>query len=463
MQLRDYQEKFVGDIRRSFSEGNRSVCAVAPCGSGKTVVAAHVIEQAIQRGNKSIFIVHRQELIEQTAATFARLGIPFDLIIAGRNTNYNVPVFIASVQTLIKRLDSVPEPQFIICDECHHILAETYLQIVRHWNSAFLLGLTATPQRLGGVRLGDVFTSLIEGPSVANLIRSGNLTHFVHYAPVDLDFSSLKVRAGDYVTEDAASFMSKQKIIGDIVWNYKERASGKQAICYCVNVEHSKLMAEKFKAAGISAAHCDGETPKSERQQIIYNFRRGNLKILCNVDLFGEGFDVPNVDAVILARPTKSLTLYIQQAMRAMRPEPNNPNKVAIILDHVNHAARFGDIDQKRNWSLAANLEKEPQPPPIKICPQCKAVLPLSARICPNCEYDFAFEQDITEHAGVLNKVASSLEEFLNEAKRRGYKKAWAVHRALEKAETYEDCKQIAAIMHYKAGWAWYKWKEIGG
>ena len=150
----------------------------------------------------------------------------------------------------------------------------------------------------------------------------GNLTQFKYYAPpTNPNLMRVRVKFGEYVNSDLAKSMSESKIVGNIIEHYKNIAYGKSAICYCVNVEHSKTVAQRFNDAGIVAAHCDGETNKKVRAQIVEDFRLGKIKILCNAELFGEGFDVPNMQAVILARPTKSLTLFTQQSLRPLRPK----------------------------------------------------------------------------------------------------------------------------------------------
>ena len=270
MKLRPYQQKFLDDVRNQFAHKNRRVVGVAPCGSGKTVVAAEMTKLAVEKGNRVIFFVHRDELIAQTAKTFCKLGIAFGVIATGQKMRPHLPVQIASVQTLVRRLDQLKPPDFLICDECHHILANTYKKILQAWPNAFLLGVTATPQRAGGVNLGDVFTAMVKTLTVDELIANGNLTPFKYFAPeIGVNMSGVRKKFGEFVNSDVARVMDTKKIIGGIVDNYKKLANGKQAICYCVNVEHSKSVATAFNAAGISAAHIDGDTDKNLRRLLV--------------------------------------------------------------------------------------------------------------------------------------------------------------------------------------------------
>ena len=365
IQLRPYQQQFIDDVRKQFKTSKR-VVGVAPCGAGKTIMTGWMIKTALDKGKRSIFFVHRQELIKQTSETFTKLDIPHGIICSGVPMQLDLPVQIASVQTLALRLDKIPAPDFLICDECHHILAATYKKIIDKWNNAFLLGVTATPQRMGGKTLNDVFQRMVLAPSVNQLIKLGNLTKFDYFAaPLNINLDNVRISNGDYNSSDLNKIMVSKKITGDIIKHYHQFADGKSAICYCVNVNHSKSVANSFIEAGISAAHVDGETPDTIRTRLVEDFRLGKIKILCNAELFGEGFDVPACQAVILARPTKSLTLYIQQAMRAMRPDPNAPNKRAVIIDCVQNRERHGLPNTFHEWSLDPNIAT-----PLT-CPDC--------------------------------------------------------------------------------------------
>lgn len=460
--LRDYQKNFINSVRREFARGVKNVCGVAPCGAGKTVMTGWMIRESVQRGKRSIFFVHRKELIEQTANTFAALNIPFGVISAGFPANYEMPVQIAGVQALVNRLGEIPTPDFLICDECHHILAKTYLKIINYWRNAALLGVTATPERMGGVRLGDVFDSLVIAPGVKELTRLGNLVPFQYFAPdLNLSLEKLHVKRGDYVNSEAANLMSQAKILVNIVDEYKRHAKGKSAICYCVNIEHSKIVTERFKKAGIPAAHCDGETPAKKRAQIVEDFREGKFKILCNAELFGEGFDVPNMDAVILARPTKSLTLFIQQSMRPLRPDPDNPKKIATIIDCVDNFSRFGLPDRNHKWSLAPNEERESQDAPVKVCPDCDAVVPAGTQRCPVCGYKFEFNR-FSEVNGVTSEVPSAFLHYWNLKRAHGYKDYWAVIKFLQNdAQSIADIIAVRDFMGYKKGWEKYQLQYI--
>lgn len=482
IKLRPYQRNFIDAVRAEFLQNHKRVVGVAPCGAGKTIMTGWMIKESLRRDKRSIFFVHRHELIEQTAKTFAALDIPFGIISSGFKMQPEIPVQIASVQTLARRVDCLTEPDFLICDECHHILANTYKKILDAFPRAYLLGVTATPQRMGGITLYDIFSSMVQSLSVDELINLGNLTRFNYFAPaIGVDLHNVRVKFGEFNNDDLERVMDDKKIIGGIVDNYRKLASDKSAICYCVNVKHSKSVADAFARAGIPAAHCDGETPKQTRAAIVEDFRRGKLKVLCNAELFGEGFDVPRCQAVILARPTQSLTLYIQQAMRSMRPDPDDPNKVAIIIDHVQNYLRHGLPNENHDWSLEPNFAEEKKRKP-RLCPNCNSVVPYKIKFCPRCGYQFPVADknviDTDEHSGELvqldvqtqkNKASEPVikhsftkpDEFLAVAKLRNYKIGWVAFQSLKFAQSYDDCLHIADICNYNKGWAWHKWQEI--
>ena len=233
-----------------------------------------------------------------------------------------------------------------------------------------------------------------------------------------------------------------------MIKHYRNLADGKQAICYLPTVEFSKQTAEKFNEYGIPSAHIDGKTNKSERDEIIENFRNGQIKILCNVDIVSEGFDVPDCECVILLRPTKSLILYTQQSMRCMRYKPN---KRAIIIDHVNNIKRFGFPDKEREWLLEGHPhEKKESEQPLKICKNCFAAVPISTRVCPICRCELEFEK--SEKQTVDVKLVK-----LNRAKERV-----KFYLSPNECQNVEELSEYAKFHGYKPGWVYFQQKARG-
>lgn len=408
--LRDYQDDIISRLRDAVQRSVRRVCVVLGCGGGKTVIFSYVSAQAKLKGNDVLVLQHRAELIQQTSETLARSGISHGLITAGRPVDLSEKIQVASVQTVARRLDKINKPKIIIIDEAQHCLASTWMNIINHFPDALVIGMTATPARTSGQGLGDVFEELIEGPTVKELIETGYLAPFKYYAPPQIaNMDGVRVRMGDYDQHQIAEIMDRSVIIGDAVQHYSKLAPGKRAIVYCVSVDHSKHTAQQFCEAGYNAAHLDGDTHPVERKRITGDFKAGRLQIITNCDLLGEGYDVPGAEVVILLRPTQSLTLYIQQAMRGMRIDPEKPDKVCTIIDHVGNVGRHGLPDEDREWSLEGT-KKRPGAPrseyPIRQCPKCyTAHKPMG--LCPACGYAYPVEEraEIKQEGGELAEV----------------------------------------------------------
>lgn len=457
---RPYQTKAISDLRAAMST-HRRVLLQLPTGAGKTFIAATVAKGAQAKSRRVIFLVHRAELVDQTSRTFADEGIPHGLIAAGLPMGDEL-VQVASVQTLARRLDRVAAPDLLFVDEAHHAVAGTWGKVLEAWPDAYVIGLTATPERLDGRGLGDVFQTMVTGPSTADLIRDGFLSRYRAFAPSAIDLSGVRTAMGDFDHAGLAAACDKPAIIGDIVSTYQRLAPGRQGILFAASVEHSRHLAEAFNDAGVSAAHVDGTTPSDERKATIKAFAAGAIEVLTNVELFGEGFDVPAVEAVILARPTQSLGLHLQQVGRALRTADGKD--CAIILDHAGNLARHGLPDDPRKWSLEAvrRVKKtEPPGPAIRQCPACYAVH-RPAPACPECGWQYApAGQEIEHRDGELIEVTrkdwtggidiinargaefrallvaagADLTRLRQISRARGYKRGWAMHRAREHGE----------------------------
>lgn len=440
MELRDYQIKAINDVHSAWAHGYKRPCVVMPCGAGKSITVADMAKRTTDNKKRVLFLVHRQELCEQIYNTFLNYGVDMTLCEIGM------------VQTISRRLDRMLEPALIITDENHHCLAASYRKIYDHWSNVCCIGVTATPIRLNGSGLGEVNDCLIIGPTVRELIDRKCLSDFDYYAPPVADLSGLKTkRTGDFDPDEIEKALNKPQIYGDVISYYHELAEGRQAVCYCATISHSKAMAAEFGANGISAEHIDGDTPKAERKEIIRKFRDGELTILCNVDLISEGFDVPDCSAVILMRPTKSLTLYIQQAMRCMRYKPD---KRAVIIDHVGNVHRFGLPDQNIEWSLSPKRtpkksahDKTDEDLNIVQCPKC-FFTHQPAESCPNCGYVYPVKEEHT-----LKESKEARLERITETVRH--------YQQPKECRSHEELVAFAKNKGYKPGWVYYAAKEL--
>lgn len=430
----------IDKIRKEILNGKHAICCVLGCGGGKSVIQAYISANANKKGNRVLFLVHRKELCEQIIATFTDCHVDFNL------------TTVCMVQTASRHINKIQKPDIIITDECHLSTAKTYVKIYNAFPDAIRLGFTATPCRLNQGGLGEVYETLIEGVSTRWLIDNHHLADYKHYSVPLADTSSLGTRGGEFVAAEVQSLMESKDIYGNTIDNWKRLANGKKTIVYCSSVESSKETCKKFISNGISAAHLDGNTKPDERTQIMKQFREGKILILCNCELFSVGLDVPDCECVILLRPTQSLTLYIQQAMRCMRADKNNPDKIGIIIDHVSNIYRHGFVDDNRDWSLDVKKRKEKNVVKIKECPQCYAVYSADKEKCPFCKFEChivkqttdkrkTIEVDLQEvkrindiqNAAYLDyQKCNTFSELVEFQKARGYKFAWVLRKAIE-------------------------------
>ncbi|MBV1622450.1 DEAD/DEAH box helicase family protein [Listeria monocytogenes] len=401
-------------------------------GSGKSVILAEIIRRTTENKNHVLFLVHRKELIDQIQNTLEVSGVDMKHVTLGM------------VQTIVRRLDHTPQPELIVIDESHHILANSYKKIIEYFHEARVIGFTATPVRINGGGLGDINDMLIEKVNVKWLIENQFLAPYKYFAPEIVQTETLDIkRTGEFDMTGLDDQFNKRMIWGDVIKHYQKLADGQQAILYASSLYQSQKMAASFEQVGITAAHIDGKTPKAERDHIIQQFRNGEIKVLCNLDLIGEGFDVPDCSTVIMLRPTQSLSLYIQQSMRGMR---YRPEKTSIIIDHVGNVKRFGLPDMERTWSLAprkgSNATKADAP--VKICKECFMTVRQTAKKCEHCGHEFKVEvkqiqiddvaelQEITEAVFKVNYSSpdecKNMKELYEYAKEHNYKNGWAFH-----------------------------------
>lgn len=428
--LRDYQNDILTNLKKAYlkNKGRRKL-VVLPCGAGKTVCFASMARDSQAKGKTVWFLVHRRELLDQTVETFQRFGIEMKSIHLGM------------VQSVARHINAMPKPDFIIFDEAHFSQARTWQKIVDAYPDAYYVGLTATPVRLDGKPLGDTYDEMIVGITTQELIDRGLLADYNYWSRPLVQTDTLRTKRGDFDQKEVSDAFDRVDVFGDVVDNYLRIAPGKKTICYTDSIEHSIEVAERFNDAGITAVHFDGNTPDAQRRDIVKRFRDGEITVLCNVDLISCGFDVPDCECCILLRPTQSTALYIQQAMRALRPLPG---KRAEIIDHVDNVKRHGLPDQPRAWSLEGKMKKlTPGEMPIKTCPTCFMVVKAGVRECPSCGHEFK--------ADVQEKEFSPGELVLldKEAYYRSMTK-----RQWQRLKTYDELKALEKAKGYKRGFA---------
>lgn len=425
--------------------GHKHLIAAMCTGGGKTAVFAWMADASQKKGSTVWFIVHRIELLDQTFATFEKFNIPLKT------------VHIGMVAGFANHPNRYPKPDLIIFDECHHSSSATWMKIINANPDAFIIGLTATPTRLSGKPLGDIYTDIVIGADTGMLIDSGYLAPYRYFSFSKVDVSALKKRGGDYSAEDTEKLMMTKAIYGDTILNYKKIADGRQTICFCTTIKHSQAVAESFVDAGYNAVHFDGETPKQERDRIIQDFRAGKIQILTNCALISEGFDLDAIDCVIQLRPTASLVLYLQCVGRCLRPKEG---KTAIIIDQVGNYMNFGLPSDPREWSLSDTIRPgleygEDGRLTVRQCLQCFYTFKTGPQFCPNCGALVAMTRKEIEN---IKKI--KLEEVKQELRVK------ADETVKEKAA--DDCRSLmelqayARAKGYKAGWAWMQAKRRG-
>lgn len=450
--LRNYQQESVDQIYNSVSKGNKSIMVQSPPRTGKTVIMAEIARRATSKGNRILFMVHRQEIVDQVKATFIRQDVDMSLAQIGM------------VQTFTRRVEKLKEPRIIFVDEAHHVLAKSYMRIVKAFPQALKLMFTATPYRLSGQGFDDVVDDLIVGKPISWLIQNSFLAPVDYYAPSQIDTLQLKIKRNGEFDDKSIEQAMKPKIYGNAVKHYQKLASNKQAIAYTYNIASAERLAAEFNAQGISAKAVSSKTGKRERDKIIAQYKNGEIKIVTNNSLFTEGLDLPNVDCVIMLRPTQSLSLYLQFSMRSMNPRKG---KRAVIIDHVGNVERFGLPTTDREWSLKGGDKKSKQEgrseiKSVTVCPTCFATFYRKGDQCPMCGADLIEEKEIeVVDEAELKKVTARRLEMVHKV--INDKVTFNVaNKDRSELKNMEEVKAYAKLHNYKPGWIYYFGKQKG-
>ncbi|HER5321464.1 TPA: DEAD/DEAH box helicase [Streptococcus pyogenes] len=405
---------------------------------------AHIARSATDKGNRVLFFSHRKEINEQVERTFAVNGVNSNLLTVG------------GVQSLVRKLDNLSQPEVILIDEAHHSKAKSYLKIIDYFKNAYVLMFTGTPVRLNGDGFDDIADDLVVGKSVKWLQEHGNIANFKYYAPSMIDNSVLKKRGGEF-TKDSVDQSMKSVIYGDVIKHYEKLAKGKQAIVYTHSLEASDLVSDTFNQAGYQSQAVSGKTPKNEREEAMRAFRDGDLKIMVNCELFTEGIDLPNVDVCIMLRPTQSLSLYLQFAMRPLNPRDG---KTAIIIDHVGNVERFGLPNIDREWRLDGKTKQKQSTkigePTTRVCDDCYATYWSDARICPECGH----ENELTKRE--IEEIKEAELQEISEQKQLKLKNRVSTYQTPDMCQTMDELTEYRKQHGYKPGWQYHIAKKLG-
>lgn len=436
-QNREYQQKSIEGIRDEFKKGNKKVLLWLATGGGKTKVFCDMVKEASSRGKRAIVVVRGRKLVDQASQRLFREHVPHGVLMSGHwNFRPQMPIQVCSIDTLISR-GLKPDADLIIIDEAHLATSEGYKQFLSQYNT-FVVAVTATPYVDGGLK--HVADAIVHPIKMQGLIDLGYLVPFRYFAPAEPDLSSVKVSSStkDYVTNDLEKAMVAGQLTGNIVDHYKKLALGLPAICFAVNINHSRLLTQKFIESGIHAEHCDADVPDAERNEIIKRLESGTTKVICNVGIFCTGVDIPSLRAIIMARPTKSKNLYIQQAGRGTRLFGGKEN--CLLLDHAGNIRRHGLPTDEPDVDLNGK-EKKTNLRESKICKNCFAV--FRSPICPECGVEpppapnveiKETNEELKELTNIeIDPIKRMLNSLIREGKEKSRKPAWAYYKLIDK------------------------------
>ncbi len=416
MKLRPYQSRWLNDIRKAHASGHLGVIGQMPTGAGKTVAGiGEPCRRIVYKGGSALLLVHRDELVKQTADKLSKFGLTYGIIAAkwGKNPNPDAPIQIAMVQTLRNRLDKIRKPTYIIVDECHLAAARTYTTILNHFHDVMRLGLTATPCRMDGAGFEVLGSHLVQGPTVGDMnaiwrndSNSGLVPARCWSIPV-ADLAEIRtVRSGEYDMKSAAMQYEKQSLVGSVVDEYINHAKDRKGIVFCTSIKHSASVRDEFLSKGVAAAHIDGNTPADERARALADLESGDIQVITNCSVLVEGLDITSVSAISLAVPTRSLSKYLQMVGRASRPHPGKTD--FLVLDHGGCVLRHGTPDHDREWSIKAREKGKKAEKGMlmaRVCEECKFANPPQQIQCEMCGCPLVKERKVDIRKGKLVEV----------------------------------------------------------
>lgn len=466
---RDYQDAAITNTYKAL-ERVKSVVMVAPTGSGKTVIAAELIRR--QPDKTFYFLAPRRELINQSCRKLDDVAVKYGVILAGDKTRLNLysRVQVASIDTLLSRVlrkqrIKLPAPDYVIVDEAHVGVTAKRQSLFDLWPDAKRIGLTATPTLMNGRSMGKMYDELIEVSSVKELTEREYLVPARYFSVSKPDLKKVRTTGGDFNLKDLAEVTNTSKLVGDVVEHWLKHAHDRRTVVFNVDIEHSAAVAARFILAGIHAEHVDANTDYKERAAIFKRFASGETRVLCNCTLASIGFDLPELDCVVLNRATKSLGLYLQMLGRGLRPADGKSD--CLVLDHAGNVHRHGFAADERFWTLSGKMaidatktavaarKKERQELKQITCPECKCVWEGSNK-CPACGYTFPAKQTDRFHMdGHLVEVLQNGQSPFRLPSASSDE--WTVPR---KVEFYSQLVGIGMARGYKSTWAACKYKD---
>ena len=447
--IRWYQQKALDEIRAHFAAGTKKALLHAATGSGKTVIFCEVLKGVHAKGKHAIIVARGKALIDQASQRLFREGVPHGCIQAHHwNHRPLERIQVCSIDTLHRR-SALPPADLVVIDEAHLATSSAFRRLVAAYPNAFFLAVSATPHAPGG--LSHIADVVVHPISIGQLMDEDYLARPIYYAPTHVNLGGVQVdrKTGDYNAFQLGQAVERSAIYGDVPRHYKQLADGQPAVLFAVNVKHSLEFVERFKAAGIAAAHIDAETPKAQREKCLEDLEAGRIQVVSNVGILTTGVDLPFLKVVILARPTRSYNLFIQMIGRCTRIVPGK--KTFLVLDHANNVETHGFIENERKCDLtgkrkrASAIDEERKP---RLCLKCYAMFRQIKGVskCPLCNAPLetrAANRDAVEEGGELiqvsfqaaNKYAGQINiaGLVRQAVERNYKLGWVYHHVKER------------------------------
>ena len=433
--LRPYQTDAIDQIRAAFNvRGSKRVLLHMATGSGKTVIFCYLLKKLAEAQQHALMIVRGRQLVDQASQRLDREGVDHGVLMA-KHWRYRPKqaIQICSIDTLVSR-QLTPHADMIIIDEAHLATTGGYQKFLQNYPETPILGVTATPY----LYMGGLADTVIKPVSLLQLVEQGYLVGPRYYVPTVPDVSRVTIQRGDYNQMQLGEAMDRGELLGDILTHWKVIGGDRPSLAFCVNVAHSRHLAARFCEAGIPAAHCDADTPLAERNEKIAQLEQGKLKVLTNVNIWATGVDIPFLGCIVLARPTQSYILFVQQLGRGTRAVDGK--KDFLVLDHAGNVLRHGFIEQDPEACLVKKEKKDavPRGIQIKVCRECYAA--YRGDKCPVC--------------GAVKVMEIKQEKFwrLREVK------------ALTPEQEYIiQLKQTARTKGYKRGWVWHRFVQKFG
>lgn len=509
-ELRNYQQELYINTRNALLK-NRSACVQLATGGGKTAVMASMCESVYGKDKRAWIVVPRKELLNQASAHLTKWNVPHSLIAAGTNESRAFKIHVVSKNTLIRRYEKIKNwPDLLIFDEAH-LYYDRQIEIISHLpESSKVIGMTATPERLDGRGLSDIYDTLIEGPSIPWLTERGYLAPLRYFSPPLDGLANLKTRGYDYDEEQLEELLERKKVYGELVGHYEKYGKGKQALIFCRSVKSAEQTAERFRDKGFNFHHIEGQMSGGKVKRLLDANRNGEIDGLCTCDLILYGVDIPRVEYGATIRPTLSRALYMQMIGRVIRPYPGKEN--AIWMDHVNMVLEHQDENYpgiplhyvpEITWNFEGTEKRKRKKPDTapRLCPHLDFIY-CDKPSCANCPHNpdhsitdarkpmVVIEADLKEIEKPLpfterpyherrefqDRIGSAVIEYKNNpgpgpielllqiADELGYSVLWAYWRLTENDRLTINIPvlhEIARIKNYKPGWVYFQEKKI--